>query len=300
LVLALLLICMVAILVAELSYSSAIAAKVQRNESMLLQNIHAAWGGVAHARAMLLQDADEEDTFDGLNEDWAAPLDLSFGSCEVSVQIVDEASKINPNFLKPNRAKMATPEPNKLQRLAETVGFDDESLGQRVADWIDRDEEGAYEEDAANAPLSTVAQLLAIPGVVDPEARPEGLVSPSLAKVLAHLTVWTDGRVNINTASATVLQALLPDEAAGLASSILAYREANDFEKVSDIQKVPGFSQVAFGRFAQHVNTRSNVFRVEVTASQGTAVLRAFAIVERKKDEAAVLFWQERPSLAWD
>lgn len=32
-----------------------------------------------------------------------------------------------------------------------------------------------------------------------------------------------------------------------------------------------------------------------MTASQGTAVFRAFAIVERKKDEAAVLFWQERP-----
>ena len=250
-----------AVLVAELSYSSAVAAKAQRNESMALQNVHAAWGGISHARAMLLQNADEEDTFDSLNEEWAAPLKLSFGSCEVVVQIVDEASKINPNFLKPNRSKMGTPEPNKLQRLAEAVGFDDERFGQRVADWIDADEDGAYEEDAANARLSTVADILNIPGVVDPETRVEDLVRHPLAKVLPHLIVWSEGRVNINTASAVVLQSLLPDEAAGLVSNVLAYRESNDFEKVSDIQKVPGFSQVAFGRFAQHVKTRSNVFR---------------------------------------
>lgn len=291
LVLALLLIGFLGIVVAELTHSSAVAAKLQRNENLALQNVHAAQGGLHVALATLIEDGAGDDQFDSLNEPWASPITVDFGPSQVTVEIVDEESKINPNFVPANASPARTRIANQVQRLAEALGISDGRLGQSVADWVDTDVKGPYDSEAGSKPMVMVNDLLWMP-IADPQT--DGHIdAEAIAALLPHLTVWSSGQVNINTAPAPVLMALLPPNAQHLVSNILNYRRTNDFESVADVQKVPGFSQVSFSSFAPHIKTRSDVFRIDVSATQGTAEFYAHAIVRRADRDVTVLLWCE-------
>jgi len=245
-----------------------------------------------HAKAILLQDLRGENKFDSLNEEWAEPKTLQFGDSQVEMHIVDESSKLNPNFLRPVRSDDSQTPPNKLQKLAEAIGIAAEDVGRRVADWIDRDDEGRYETEAANTRLASAAHILRIPGI-DGRRDQGGLSVDELAKLLPHLTVWSDGRINVNTAPEPVLAVLLPDRARDIATDIVSHRREHDFERTTDVQSIEGFSAVPPGQFFQRAATRSDVYRVNLVASRGAAMLRASAVLKRAKDNVEVLHWSE-------
>jgi competence protein ComEA len=66
----------------------------------------------------------------------------------------------------------------------------------------------------------------------------------------------TAGKVNINTASAAELDAL-PGIGPGYAERIIAYREGNGpFEKIEDIQNVPGIGPATFERIRDMITVQ--------------------------------------------
>ncbi|MBI1894733.1 MAG: general secretion pathway protein GspK [Candidatus Rokubacteria bacterium] len=134
-------------------------------------------------------------------------------------QIVDEERRINVN-----RASREI-----LVRLMDTVGLppgsERDTIADSILDWIDPDpfhrlngaEDDYYERlspsyRAKNGPLDSIEELRLIRGV-----------TPEVYDLLApHLTVWGSGQINLNTATPTVLQAMVPQ----IAPLILAQREA--------------------------------------------------------------------------
>jgi general secretion pathway protein K len=122
----------------------------------------------------------------------------------------DENARINVNTAPPS--------------LLETV-FGDETLVQAVEDWRDPDSaarpSGAEKEDTPgylprNGPFRRVEELLLV----------KGMSAAFFKQVEPFLTVYGNGRVNVNTASSNVLEALGLEPS--LAEKILLFRRGKD------------------------------------------------------------------------
>ncbi len=98
------------------------------------------------------------------------------------------------------------------------------------------------------------------------------------------------GKININTASETVLMALLPIEQAEFAPLLVEYREAtsgdlytNDLTKPNWYKNVPGFSDANISSELSSIS--SQIFRLTATATLNTVKVTTTAVVERVKDK---------------
>lgn len=165
-------------------------------------------------------------------------------------RVVDEERKINVN--------LASREI--LIRLLDAVGVPPgsgrDTIADSILDWIDPDPfhrlNGAEDDyylrlsppyRAKNGPLDSIEELRLIRGI-----------TPEVYALLApHLTIWGSGQINLNTASETVLQVMLPQ----LAPTILAQRQAQPL-----VRPVKGGI------------VRSTVFTVESTGWSRSGVLR--------------------------
>lgn len=177
--------------------------------------------------------ANDKNGYDALTESWASRAlsrdrasrvaDIPIGQGAFSFEIVDEARKIN----------LKTAPTETIKRLLEHAGGADAKTAREIAtailDWQDIDDgtrEGGAENfyyrtledpyDTPNRKLEVLEELLWIKGV-----------TPELfKKVRDFVTLWGDGKININTASREVLLSLgcVPS----LADKIIAYRNGRD------------------------------------------------------------------------
>ncbi len=100
------------------------------------------------------------------------------------------------------------------------------------------------------------------------------LTDEQLRFILAESTMggisqYIPGKVNLNTASREVLE-LLPDMTSTLADQIFYMRQSNarGIESVMDLLEIPGVDEQRLESLVEHVDVRSNVFRV---TSRGTS-----------------------------
>jgi general secretion pathway protein K len=230
------------------------------------------------------------------------PLTLGHGT--VSWKITDLESKFNIN----------APEPVLLQVLPQALTLIGVAPGEAtpivnsILDWIDPDDqtrpEGAetrYYEGldppymAKNGPIDDISELLLIKGVT-PEIYYGGVLTnyqpnfvsrqrspfgqsanaaPMIAVGLTNLfTPLSDGKVNINTASAEVLQ-VLPGVDSMIAEAIVAGRSGEDdgsglmgpYRSVNQVTRVPNIPLQLAGQLGQFCDVRSKTFKVDITAT---------------------------------
>ena len=175
-----------------------------------------------------------------------------------------------------------------------------------LADWLDENnserdkgaEQGYYRGqnppyDAANGPLMFVEELFLVKGW----SRKLLLGDKEHAGIIGYLTTaGEDGKININTAPALLLQALSSDMTEDLAADLIEFRSD---EKNKDRLKNPGWYRQVSGFpgniiFAKElITTSSNAFRIQVTAfldglrRSGTGI-----ILRRKTKEQVLLYWK--------
>jgi DNA uptake protein ComE-like DNA-binding protein len=190
-----------------------------------------------------------------------------------------------------------------------------------------RDEEARVNLNRASADL-----LASLPGLGTSAAaeivarrqrrrwsRPEALVeagvlaSPAFSGtasapgLVAYLTTWGSGKINLNTAPLPVLAAvpgLTPQQAA----AIVRYRRGIDaqagtaddqhFRRLADVARVPGLALTELGRALEVLTVEPTTFRVVVTGrvrGQHGAVQRhrRLAIVDRSARPVRVQYWQQ-------
>ena len=150
---------------------------------------------------------------------------LSIGEAKADIRIVDEERKININ-----RADFTV-----LSKVFQSILKWDQTraaeLAACVVDWRDADDaltlpagsaETAYYKElphpyaAKNADFEVLDELLFV----------RGMDTCSYAKVMDYVTIYGNGKVNINTASKEVLMALGLDE--DISDKILAFRSGRD------------------------------------------------------------------------
>jgi len=267
---------------------------------------------------------DEPSQYDSLNEPWGNNenifkqvktgygyfnlihdyLDSDSGSRKVRYGIVDEERKVNLN-----KAELEV-----IRRIIMiTTGLeqaDAESLAASIIDWRDSDSKltiplGSAEDryyrslpnpyEAKDAEIEVFDELLLI----------RGMTEEILEKIKNYITIYSNGRININTAGGEVLMALdLNDE---LVEKIISFRLGEDtleatfddniFISLSDIiSKLGTFSELT----PEEVASLSNLISSgKITTSSSNFMARSIAQLDDRQMEAICIFDREGKVLSW-
>lgn len=284
---------------------------------------HMTSSGLNAAIALLIKDKLESET-DSIQEDWADPdkiafllEDIPFEDGEIKLKISDELGKIQVNALVayPDRSEFSEIQKNFWDHFLRLIIFERElpeeidpsCIINSVKDWLDFDDEitglsGAeseYYHDSdtpyfcRNAPLSNLNQLAMIKGV-SPEIFYNYNGMPGISE---YMTVYGmtnpdstyAGKININTADAHVIAALLPDDSRHLSSDICEYRqEMSDLKFLYDLssniwyKNVPGCENIEID--SNLITTSSDFFQIVSVAKLREMEMITTAIVQRLKD----------------
>ncbi len=108
------------------------------------------------------------------------------------------------------------------------------------------------------------------------------------------LTVFTDGKVNINTASPEVLLSL-PGMNADILRDMTAMREVDPLTSLDEIKDLPSVDAAAFARIAPWAAVRTQWYRIRVAARTEEAGRWAavLAVADRSGKEMIVRYWRE-------
>jgi general secretion pathway protein K len=266
--------------------------------------------GFYAGEALLLAD---KTSFDGLTEPWANTEMIALKSEEFfdngafKLAIQDEGGKIPINSLVNGNTYnplirdlllrlLTGPHFRLEQRRAE-------DLRDAIKDWIDADDEvtgggaeGAYYAGLAkpyaskNAPIDCIEELLMVKGVTRELFYGMG-ESPGLVQCM---TVFGDGRININTAPRPVLRALATEMADGELEWLDRYRRdaRNDLAEAGWHQRIPRASGINI--LPQLIKINSEIFQITAVGLQGRMTGRITAVVQRQTDRRKIklLSWK--------
>lgn len=188
--------------------------------------------------------------------------------------------------------------------------------------WFEAQPAGGPETYERFGPMETIGELALLKGVprdllvgsprreeIAEKSETEGLelIDPWAPKpffgLRGYLTVYGDGKVNINTAPREILEVMLQDEnddQESLAADIIAAREELPFEKVSDVNDDEYLREQVLSKFLENFKVNSEYFtilsegRVGKTTDNGfvgTAV-RVRAVVQRREDRVVICYWR--------
>jgi general secretion pathway protein K len=252
-----------------------------------------AMAGVQWARQILFENAPP--TIVQLGQPWAFRLPTTpIENGSIGGYITDAQSRLNVNNLA-SSATGATAARLALQRLFAELGVPNALLN-AAADWVDSDDRttpnGGAEDSyylaqdppglAANAPVRRVAELLAVRGA-----------DPTL---IARLVPFVDAldaptMVNVNTAPAEVLVAVIGGLGAAGATTLVASRATKPFANLGDFRTRLPHGDLAVDETTLAVT--SDWFVVTIEARQSDTVARARALLRRS---TAPMAW---PDVVW-
>ena len=252
--------------------------------------------------ALALLDQDENLDMDSLREEWGRFGPESFPeplpeTVLFSGRIRDESGKININSLLNELGRIDPRRERQVVRLFAALGLE-ENFVDPVLDWLDADDiermEGAenyyYRSlkapyDCFNGPFMTTPQVFLVRNM----SAAHHILEKNGKSLLDFVTVHSEGKVNINTASSEVLQSLDGEMDASLAASIIDYRAEEDFLSTRDLSKVPGIGADMSNRISEWITVKSSAFRVEVEVAYQEAIARINAVAVRKEGKSKLV-----------
>ena len=250
----------------------------------LNQGWEVALGAEAWAAQILNEDI-RDTQVDDLAENWARPvppLPIDGGSIEGVVEDMQGRFNLN-NLLK---ADGSADEVNiaRFRRLLRLAGVDERWAG-ALADWLDSDtvdtfpdgaEDGVYIGQSppyrtANGPVTTTAELLALPGFT---LEDYALIRPHVA------ALPVGSRINVCTATPLVLAALVEGATDfGDAEALARNRRDGCFPRLEDLRATLGQEQ--YNALQDAVSEKTNYFRLAAIVSIGTSQLTLYSLLER-------------------
>ncbi|MBR0565819.1 type II secretion system minor pseudopilin GspK [Azoarcus sp. L1K30] len=285
-VLALLTVTLAAVLAASVLADVGYAIEAVSGRRDQAQSQRLARAAVDWARQVLAQDGRESNVDHG-QENWtvripATPLGDDAQDGTVAGEIVELSGRFNINELAPEGvANVAAGE--RLQRLLTRIGEPPETaraLTQTLTRWIAAGP-AADGDPAPHAPLVAVDEVAAVVGI-----------DPSLWHRLQPFitAVPTPSPINVNTAPAEVLSALVPGLDLNAARVLVAERDHAWFRDLADFgARLPAGASPPSGQLA---SVSSHHFLVTIHASYGVAVSRLEALLERRRIWPEILWYR--------
>ena len=280
--------------------------------------------GIHLAMAMLIKDKSESTT-DTLMEDWANAekiesllAEIPFEDGQLAVKISDEMGKIQINALVafPDKNRFSEAQLNLWDKFLINVGDEEKmqddsqptAIINSIKDWLDSGDDDAttglsgaesdYYQDldppyaCRNGPIPDLGELMLIKGIT-PELYYGDEEKPGMSNfVTVHGVAGSDntfsypGRINIGTAEAPVLAALMPEGSEDLVETILDFRqqamedkESHDFSSPGWYKEIPGFSDINLN--SNLITTSSDIFRIEAEAKLHDTHQKTVSVVQR-------------------
>jgi general secretion pathway protein K len=234
----------------------------------------------------ILRQDKKDSKIDDLSEAWAIqipPLPVDGGSIQGTLTDLHACININ-SLLKDGAINDSTK--TRLSQLFKNQGLEGDAT-QAIADWIDADLETTIPDGAedgyylnleapyrtANSPLSSVSELRLIRGFEDNETFQQ------IKPYVCTLATNKETSININTASAEVLQSLSAKMTENLVSDILKHRDETPFNNLKEFTDFSKLGTIIKDK--QNLSTSSDYFLLRTQAIIGQANKVMYSIIYR-------------------
>jgi general secretion pathway protein K len=313
----------IALILTILIVSMIVAVTLQFNTSMR-SNLHAAINlsdgiklnciarsGFNGALAALYADGSSGNV-DTLRDEWAYIGEFSEASASLFddgyflLHVVDLSGRVQINRLVNEQGGYNDAQRNIMLRLLNFPEFgldaeQAEDIVDAIKDWIDEDNEvtrfGAEDSyylmlerpyRCKNGPFEFLEELLLVRGITrelfyGTEERPG---------ISRYLSVYGQGKININTADPLVLRALSDRIDEELAGEMVAYRrnEDNDLADSNWYKEVPGMGDISIA--GDLITTSSTHFKIISEGIKDTLRKQIEGVVERIDNHLKILSWK--------
>ena len=197
------------------------------------------------------------------------------------IKVEDENSKFNINSIINDRGSTNEDALASLKKLLEYLNINPD-LSLAIADWIDPDSEPRL-SDSENVAKNTYFWS------VDELKSVNGMTADIFNKLSPYVTVYGDGRINVNTAELPVLVSLSGDMTETFANNIIESRKNKPFENANEIVRVSGLKAIGI-RILGKISVKGSSFRVTATAR----VNEISRVIESVMDTSKkIYFWRE-------
>ena len=246
------------------------------------------------ARAVLAYDA-RTSGFDHAGEAWAVTVPPSrVEGGEIGGEMTDEQGKWNLNNLLSADGTISQKEQEVFRRLLRLLQLPP-ALAATLADWLDADSvaspDGAEDDYylALSPPYRSANRLLSD---VDGLLRVRGFNAGVVERLRAHVTALPGyHRVNMNTASAMVLAALVPDLSLSEVQQLLVLRKNIPFRDFADFRTRLPRPEIAAD--SAQLDTRSRYFSVRIRARYERTSVATEALLDRQGIDWPAIVWQK-------
>jgi len=323
LVAVLLVIALIAAFIFEFNYDSRIRLQLADNMRGSYQALHCAEAGLATATAALTQlgnAAASEELLKVLSGMVRVPL----GKGYFTVSVAGETGKINVNGLKTPEGQLVRPRIDQMLRLIDLLNSQHSErnplrygLVPAIIDWVDTDDEvtilpfvkgenAGVESDyyqslerpyrCKNGPFELLGELTLVKGMSREifHGAPGTGKTGRTAGMKEFLTVYGDGRLNINEASVSVLQTLSEQMTRALAESIVRHRP---YKNVRELSEVPGITPEVLKDIQEFggVQASDEYYTVTARGVAGKCVRTLRVVVRRDRQKGQCV-----PLIRWE
>jgi len=319
LVAVLLIIAVLVTIILEFNYESRLKLHLSDNFYYASKALNYAEAGLAIAMAMLKQNENMlyDERYSPL---FSGAVQIPVESDYCTILVKDESGKININALKTSDGKIVRSRVDNMLKLIDLLNnqYQEESpisysLVPAIIDWVDydgevtflpfvkRENEGAeseYYEDlinpysCKNAPFDTLNELLLVKGmtaeIFNGRAGDKTKNIKPVDGMERFLTIYGDGKININEASPMVILSLSDKMSIGLMQNIVEERKIKRYGSVGQLQNVPGMTPQVYESIRELITVKptGRYYNVTVTGVAGQ-FMRKVQIVLRKDSSAA-------------
>lgn len=213
---------------------------------------------------------------DHLQERWAYPISFKTEKGELTISIYDEDRYINLNTAGENREL--------FENLFKNLRIDREYLD-RLLIWIGK-KEGSFESPypIKRQPLSSKEELFYV-GFKAEDLQGKTMGQDFYPGLWSLTTVYSSGKVNINTAPLFVLLALDPRLDQTIANRIIERRSKEPFKRPEDLVLVEGFTFDMLYRMRNYIDVKSRFFHIVMDLQSGGYRVSYEAIYDREADK---------------
>lgn len=249
-----------------------------------------ALGGESWAKSILWRDA-QNSKKDSLDEIWAShlpPLPITGGT--IQAQLTDLQGFFNLNNLVTDG--QANPDAMRIFTRLLVILELPPTLTQVVVDWIDKDQEITYPDGAEDNTylIKTPAYRTANTYFSHPsEIRLlAGFERELVQKLLPYITTLpTPTQININTAPAPILMALIKDLSETDAATLIAARQQQPFKNIQDFITHPTLAGLTIE--TQSITIASDYFRLTAQVQIDRATAQLHSILHRMPNRIEVI-----------
>jgi len=303
LLIVLVIIALLSTLLTELAFSTLVDLRLTETFRDTTRAYYLAKGGVNAGRMIIQED---RNGYDSLDEPWSlGVVNYPVGEGAITVRITDQNGKLGINAMV-NRDTPSALMIDRFYRLMLALEIDKwgdpAELTAALIDWIDEGE-SPYPmilTEGLDIPVAgaeaTYYQSLTQPYLVkngrvetlEELALIKGFTPEILRRVLPHVALHEEVKVNINTASSAVLMSLDPEIDEDVADILIGYRKEAPIKRLEQLEEVlPEAAYIALKTLGnlEQLDLRSNFYQIEADAVVNDGRRRLVAQVNKKNNK---------------